>query len=261
MCLILFFLLISNMLSCDKCCSAVSSFCSKPFSGTTFTAIFLHLAPLWLGIIFGVGGLASGECTQLSAWLVVQSLLSLAHIVFALYMFNVMQKPFDPANPKDRNLNARVQEMLCYDIWFAGYILVGIFQVRVCRRAGAWKLPWKLPIASWFCACGACRRTASNADARRLFRVLTVLLDIPPHTPHTPRRPGLLCGALPLASSCGSSWGRCGRVSTPMSRPSATRPASSSLWSSFSRGYSWPSARSCSAARGAVRPRTRASRV
>jgi magnesium-transporting ATPase (P-type) len=99
----------------------------------------LHLAPFWLGLIFGLGGMAAGECSQLSLWLLVQALLSFAHIAFSIYMFKVMQKPFDPSNPKDRNLNARVQEMLCYDLWFAGYILVGLFQFVWLILGSVWQ--------------------------------------------------------------------------------------------------------------------------
>jgi hypothetical protein len=55
--------------------------------------------------------------------------LSVVHIVMSTYMFMVMQKPFNVDEPTDRNLNARVQQMLCYDPWFALYIIIAIFQV------------------------------------------------------------------------------------------------------------------------------------
>lgn len=102
-------------------------------------ACALHAAPFVLGLIYGVGGLVAGECPSLTHWLLVQMVVSMFHMAMSIYLFVAMQKPFNRDDPKDRNLNARVQQMLCYDPWFALYILIALFQIAWLVLGSIWE--------------------------------------------------------------------------------------------------------------------------
>lgn len=74
-------------------------------------ALGLNGVPLLLGLYFG-GSAAGSDCSQLGVWLLVQAVLSAGHMAMCVYFFRVMQKPYDLSDPKDRNLNARIQHLV-----------------------------------------------------------------------------------------------------------------------------------------------------
>jgi len=124
---------------CSKPCELIGAFLSKPFSGSVIMSFALNAAPFFLGLVYGLGGVFAGECSSLSLWLVVQMLVSAVHFAMSIYLFNVMQKPFNADDPTDRTLNARVQQMLCYDPWFAVYIILAIFQIVWLIMGSIWE--------------------------------------------------------------------------------------------------------------------------
>jgi len=84
--------------------------------------------PFVLGISFGAKA-ASDGCSQLGLWLVIQGLVSLLHILFTFYVFARMQRPFDTNRAEDANIRARFHHMMCWDPWFALYIIIAIFDL------------------------------------------------------------------------------------------------------------------------------------
>lgn len=96
----------------DACqCDCLNEFCAKPFAVTTSVALGLNGVPLLLGLYFG-GSSVGSDCSQLGVWLLIQAVLSGGHMAMCIYFFQVMQKPYDLSDPKDRNFNTRIQHLV-----------------------------------------------------------------------------------------------------------------------------------------------------
>jgi hypothetical protein len=107
----------------------MSEFCAKPFSGTLIFALVMNVSPFFLGLAFGASSFSGDDdCPKVGVWLIVQSFTALIHMLMSGYVFRLMQQPFDPNNAKDRDLDARINTLLCDDPGFALYILVALFQ-------------------------------------------------------------------------------------------------------------------------------------
>jgi hypothetical protein len=111
-------------------------------------------------------------------------------------VFRLMQKPFDPNVATDRDMNARVSHLVCYDAGFALYILVSIFQVVWLIIGAVWRatygdncddsestvmlvlmiLTWVYIVVaamvfllSWCCSCFTTNLTAANQSFEASF--------------------------------------------------------------------------------------------
>jgi hypothetical protein len=70
--------------------------------------------------------------------LLIQALVSLLHISFTFYVFACMQKPFDASRREDASMKARFHHLLCWDPWFAVYILVALFELVWLIMGSVW---------------------------------------------------------------------------------------------------------------------------
>ena len=116
-----------------------------------------------VGCAFGMfltAGDGAGCGPDLRTWLLVQAALCLINIVMGFYVCCRFSRPYDLDDPKDRDIVARTEHMLCYDPVMALYLLVGLFF-----------LVWLCLGASWFnatsaaCAGGTTLRLAEVALA------------------------------------------------------------------------------------------------
>lgn len=113
----------------------------------------------------------------------------------AVYVFKLMQRPFDTSKPEDRDLRARFNYLVCWDPWTALYIAIATFSLVWLVLGSVWlgrsadcksdtrsvatfvlALSWVHLIAgffvfwcSWFRDCFATAATQVNASLGRQF--------------------------------------------------------------------------------------------